>query len=49
MPFPANVPRPRCGLLLYFASKGMGALTRATGRAETQSDPYAADTGPSHS
>ncbi|MCS4236446.1 hypothetical protein M2421_003633, partial [Stenotrophomonas sp. BIGb0135] len=25
MPFPANVPRPLRGLLLYFASKGMGA------------------------
>jgi len=30
MPFPANVPRPRCGLLLYFASKGMGPSARPT-------------------
>ncbi len=40
MPFPANVPRPRCGLLLYFASKGMGALTRATGRAGRDSGRF---------
>ena len=41
MPFPANVPRPLRGLLLYFASKGMGPSARPTDRRAKKNPAHA--------